>query len=205
MKTNLRIRVDRKGLLTLVVIAAVVFPARSQFVKERKFMGKALVATGEVFGMEAVCSTILYLSPREFSNWEEKYWLHWGSNLRRAYTSPPVWDKDGWGVNYVGHPIQGTWYFNSLRSQNAGFWASSAFTVFHCLFWEYFLEAINEQPSINDMITTPIGGIALGELAHLATLKLKRGGFTTFEKVLVTLINPFYVINNGYKQKERRP
>jgi hypothetical protein len=183
-------------ILALLTLSSV----QGQIIKptNRTFMGKALIGTAEVLSQEAACSLILYLSPQEFSQWEKKYWLYWGSNLKRAYTSPPVWDKDGWVVNYVGHPVQGALFFNAVRSQGAGFWQSAGFNLFHSLLWEYFLEAINEQPSINDLITTPIAGIALGELAHQATRRMKSGGFTTGEKILVTLINPYYVLNNGY-------
>lgn len=199
MKGENLFRVLRIACLSLLFLAVTVTEASPQFVKERKFPRRAFIATGEILAQEAISSTILYLSPREFSNWEEKFWMYWGSNLKRAYTTLPVWDKDGWVVNYVGHPLQGSFFFNSIRSQGAGFWESAAFNVFHTLFWEYFLEAINEQPSINDLLTTPVVGIALGELSHQAIIRMKQGGFTTGEKILGTLINPFYFINNGYK------
>jgi hypothetical protein len=170
--------------------------------KERKPPARLGIGMLEIMGQEAISSTVLYLSPREFSKWEDKFWLYWGSNLKRAYTSPPVWDRDGWVVNYVGHPVQGSFFYNSVRSQGAGFWEAAGFAVFHTLFWEYFLEAINEQPSINDLISTPVAGIALGELSHLATKRMLRGGLTTWEKIAVTVINPFYVINNGYKKQK---
>lgn len=192
-------RLTGRILIFVMILAVSADDGRSQFVREKTFLRMAGIGTLEVLGQEAITSTILYLSPREFSNWEEKFWLYWGSNLKRAYTTPPVWDKDGWVVNYIGHPVQGSFYFNAMRSQGAGFWESTAFNVFHTLFWEYFLEAINEQPSINDLLTTTGAGIALGELSHLATMRMKKGGFTTFEKILITLINPFYAINNGYK------
>ena len=56
-----------------------------------------------------------------------------------------------------------------------------------------------ERPSIQDLITTPGTGIALGELFHHLTKKMRRDGFTTGEKILVTLMNPSYVLNNGYR------
>ncbi len=198
IKSQLK-RILQAGCLTAIVLFAGIPESRAQFVKERPFPKRAFIASGEIFAQEALMSGILYLTPKEFSNWENKFWLYWGSNLKRAYTKPPVWDKDGWAVNYVGHPLQGSYFFNSVRSQGAGFWESAAFNVFHTLLWEYGIEAINEQPSINDLITTPLCGIAFGELAHQAAKRMKRGGFTTVEKILVTLIDPYYVINNGYR------
>ena len=165
----------------------------------RTFAGKAGIATLESFGLNAVNGLVLFALPREVTHWPDNAWSTLGSNFKRAYTSPPVWDKDDWTVNYVGHPLQGAYYFNTLRSQNCSFLASAAFNLFHTLVWEYVLEAGLEQPSAQDLITTPLAGIALGELAHFLTQKMHRGGFTTAEKILVTVINPAYVINNGYR------
>lgn len=69
------------------------------------------------------------------------------------------------------------------------------------LMWEYFLEAGFEQPSINDLIVTPLAGIVIGEAIHRLTLHLRKGGYTPWEKVLIIAINPLFVINNGLKNK----
>lgn len=167
--------------------------------KNRTFLGKAGVASLEIFGMEAFTSTLLFLLPVSITNWDGQGWRYFGQHLKQAYTMPPVWDKDRWVVNYIGHPVQGAVFFNSLRSQDCSFWASAGFAVFHTLLWEYGIEAVNERPSAQDLITTPVAGIALGELFHFLTKKMQRGGFSTGEKVLVTLINPTYVVNNGYR------
>jgi hypothetical protein len=125
--------------------------------------------------------------------------MHLGRNFKRAYTMPPVWDQDPWAINYVGHPYQGSVFFNTLRSQNCTFQASAGFTLFQTVLWEYGTEAFMERPSIQDLIVTPITGVALGELFHFLTKRMRRGGFTTREKILVTLINPSYIVNNGYR------
>jgi len=186
-------------ILILIVSAS---SLQAQFRKERGTWGQIGLGTAEVVGSEALTSIALYLSPRKFSNWEDKFWLYWGENLHRAYTTPPVWDKDLWITNYIGHPLQGSLAFNALRSQGGGFWTSSAFTLGHTLLWEYFLEAINEQPSINDLIVTPIAGVVLGEAVNRMTRHFRRGGFTTGEKIIVTILNPFYLLNQGFKTKE---
>ena len=165
----------------------------------RTFLGKAGIATLEVFGMEAFTSTIMIILPKDITHWQEKYWLYFGQNFKHAYASPPVWDKDPWVVNYIGHPLQGAVFFNSLRSQNCSFLASAGFNIFHTFLWEYVTEAIMEHPSAQDLITTPITGIALGELFHFLTKKMSRGGFTRGERILVTLMNPCYAINHGFR------
>ena len=149
--------------------------------------------------MEAVFCGVMTVLPKSITNWQDQFWLGFGSNFRRAYTEPPRWDQDPWYINYIGHPIHGANLFNSLRSQRCTFPQAAAFNLVHTLIWEYGIEALMEPPSIQDLITTPLAGIALGELFHYLTRRMGRGGFSTAEKVAVTLINPFYVINNGYK------
>ncbi|TSA31417.1 MAG: DUF3943 domain-containing protein [Porphyromonadaceae bacterium] len=174
-------------------------PTPSAKYENRTFLGKAGVATLEVLGMETFTSTIMILLPTSITHWEDQYWLYFWRNFKRAYIMPPVWDQDPWVVDYIGHPYQGAVFFNSLRSKDCSFWASAVFNVFHTFLWEYGIEAVMERPSAQDLITTPVAGIALGELFHFLTKKMRRGGFTTGEKILVTLINPSYVLNNGYR------
>jgi len=41
----------------------------------------------------------------------------------------------------------------------------------------------------------------IGELQNQATLLMKRNGFNFVERIAVFIINPMYVIFNGYKTK----
>lgn len=82
------------------------------------------------------------------------------ANLKKGF----VWDNDQMGTNMFLHPYHGNLYFNSARSNGYNFWESGAFAFGGSLMWELFLE--NEYPSINDIIATPIGGLALGEVLY---------------------------------------
>ena len=168
-----------------------------------KFGVKAWRGSLFIFGFEMCSSTFLYLSPKTISNWErsELTLKNCLTNFKRAYTEPPVIDNDLWIVNYVGHPYQGAYFYNAVRSQHASILQSSLFCFGHSMLWEYFTEAFFEQPSIQDLIVTPITGIIFGELAHRATIRMGRNGFAWYEKGLIILINPMYVLNNGFKSK----
>jgi hypothetical protein len=41
-------------------------------------------------------------------------------------------------------------------------------------------------------------GSVLGESTHQATLAMRRNGYTLVQKITVTIINPIFVIHNGY-------
>lgn len=158
-------------------------------------------ASANVLVFNLTIQTILFLSPESFTNWdkEEKYRIKSIlSQYKESFTKPPVLDEDGWLVNYVGHPWQGSFYYNSLRSQEASFWSSSFFCIGNTLLWEYVWEGGFEQPSIQDLIVTPVAGILLGELIHLATINMSKNGFRWYEIFFVSLLNTAYAINNSF-------
>jgi len=159
--------------------------------------GLCLVSTVFVGGMVAAI-------PSEISGWPVDKFSNIGPNLRRAYTSPPVFDTDHWYFNYVAHPYVGMTYYNAVRSQKATILQSSLFTLGNVLIWEYVLEATMEQPSIQDLIITPVAGILLGELTHRATMALARKGFLWYEAIPVILFNPMFVVNNGLRFPKRQ-
>ncbi len=121
----------------------------------------------------------------------------------RSFTTAPVIDKDLFIINYLGHPYQGAVYYNCLRSQGANEWQSALFCAGHSLLWEYAWEGGIEQPSIQDIIVTPIAGALLGELSHVLTVKMARNGFRWYEVVIVCIIDPAYAVNNGFRTHER--
>jgi hypothetical protein len=144
----------------------------------------------------------LLAAPEYVSKWNKKEKFKVSSILtqyKKSFTLPPVIDHDLWFVNYIGHPYQGGYYYNSIRSQGATTTQSALFCIGQSLLWEYGWEAGMEQPSIQDMISTPLAGILVGELSHYATVKMSENGFRWYETILVCIINPAYIINNGVK------
>ena len=81
-------------------------------------------------------------------------------NLKHGF----VWDNDAMGTNMFMHPYHGSLYFNSARSNGYNFWQSGLFAFGGSFIWEMFME--NEYPSTYDIIATPIGGMALGEVTY---------------------------------------
>jgi hypothetical protein len=128
-------------------------------------------------------------------------WADAKRNLHRAWTTPPVWDKDPWRVNYLGHPYAGSYYYNMLRTQGASPRAAFLYSTGQSLLWEFVIEAVSEQPSIQDLLVTSNIGSVLGEMSHRATTRMSRNGFSTLEKILTMIINPAYIFNNGFKKQ----
>ena len=84
----------------------------------------------------------------------------WGHNLRQGF----VWDNDCFLDNQLAHPYHGSMYHNSARASGYGFWASLPFVAAGSASWELFGE--NIQASLNDLVNTTVGGMALGEVTY---------------------------------------
>ncbi len=162
------------------------------------------IARGSLYvtGYNISMGGCLLLCPEYISKWnkKEKFQVESIANqYHKSFTSHPVIDRDLWMVNYIGHPYQGGFYYNSIRSQDATAWQSALFCVGHSLVWEYGWEGGMEQPSIQDMITTPLCGILVGEISHVATIKMSRNGFRWYEVLFVCLINPAFAFNHRFR------
>jgi hypothetical protein len=95
----------------------------------------------------------------------------WGQNLEHGF----VWDDNGFLANQFSHPFHGSFYHSSARASGFGFWASVPFVAAGSASWELFGETITA--SLNDLITTTLGGVALGEVTYrLSTLLGSRRG-----------------------------
>jgi hypothetical protein len=84
----------------------------------------------------------------------------WWANMEQGW----VWDLDDFGVNQIGHPYQGSNYFNAARANGLSYWESAGITAFGSGTWEYFGET--NHASMNDLINTTLGGMAIGEMLH---------------------------------------
>ncbi len=78
-----------------------------------------------------------------------------------------IWDNDYLGTNMFMHPYHGNLYFNAARSNGYNYWQSGLFAFGGSAMWELFMEC--EYPSTNDIIATPIGGMAIGEVFYRAS------------------------------------
>ncbi|HYF40015.1 MAG TPA: DUF3943 domain-containing protein [Gemmatimonadales bacterium] len=96
----------------------------------------------------------------------------WKHNLRQGF----VWDNDCFLDNQLAHPYHGSMYHNAARASGYGFWSSLPFVAAGSAGWELFGE--NIQASLNDLITTTVGGMALGEVTYRLSglFTSRRGG-----------------------------
>jgi hypothetical protein len=103
---------------------------------------------------------------------------------------PGTWafEADPWGTNLEGHPIAGMLYYLMARGNRVSIPEAFAWTAGAALAWE--LAEFNEPASINDMIMTPVGGLAIGEALTQLSGWLDRSGGSGFQKVLAWILDP---------------
>jgi len=173
--------------------------------EQAQFGRKFLRGSLEVMSYNLLTTALLFALPQDVSNWYKKDRRAVNMQYRRTFTHLPVYDADVWYINYLGHPYTGACYYNAVRSQGAKFWQAGLFSFGHSLVWEYVAEGGLEQPSIQDLIVTPVVGSILGELIHHSTMVMSRNGFKWYEKVFVCLFNPMFAVNNGFKYAQKIP
>ena len=117
----------------------------------------------------------------------------WWANMEQGW----VWDLDDFLVNQIGHPYQGNNYFNAGRANGLSFWESAGITAFGSGTWEYFGET--NHASLNDLINTTLGGIALGEMFHRTAWLVRdtraTGRGRLWKEIAATAIDPVTGVN----------
>ena len=113
---------------------------------------------------------------RNFSEPKDVYRTDY-STFRHNLTGKWVVDTDPFATNQFLHPYQGSIYYGFARSAGLNYWESLVYTAVGSFLWETAGET--GPPSINDQITTSIGGTFLGEpLFRMASLLLESGDGT---------------------------
>jgi hypothetical protein len=127
----------------------------------------------------------------------------WRDNWRGRWD----WDPNSFLVNQIGHPLQGSMYFNGYRSNGYGFWSAQAMTLVGSFVWECCGE--RNLPSVNDLITTWMGGASVGELSRrLSDAVLDdgaRGGERVVREVAGFAANPVRGIDRLLRGHAWRP
>jgi uncharacterized protein DUF3943 len=112
----------------------------------------------------------------------------WGENLDHGFT----FDDNEFRTNQYIHPFNGAAYFNSARSNGLGYWTSSGYALAGAFFWECCGET--HPMSLNDMVSTGIGGIALGEMQYRLSSEIlnnqSRGKTRFFRELGAFLVDP---------------
>ena len=108
-------------------------------------------------------------------------------------------DADRFMVNQFGHAYQGSTYFASARVNGFSFYESIVFLPLGSIMWEAFLEP---DPSINDNISTTMGGTVMGEMLYRLFLEVDSSS-SVLALIGGFLVNPISSFNKIYNRPPR--
>lgn len=145
----------------------------------------------ELVGVNATVNRInFWLRKEEWANVNPTVWRQ---NLKTGFKT----DGDRFSTNFLGHPIQGSWYYNAARSSGYNYWQSAPQVAVGSLIWEFFCE--NEPASEIDINTTTLGGVQLGEITHKLSRALlsnhKNRKFKIIRSAGSTILDPMGSLN----------
>lgn len=139
------------------------------------------INTGALFAGGLTALGVLQLLPDGATDWNKARLAEtppdkrWWDHVRVG----PHWDRDNAIFNYILHPYGGAAYYMSARSQGFNVKQSTVYSfLVSTFFWEYGIEAVNEIPSIQDLIITPVVGSLVGELFYKGKRKIVENGYS---------------------------
>jgi hypothetical protein len=151
-------------------------------------------------GYQVATIGILYVLPESISSWSDEQKDEYSLSTWWENVTHPTWDEDDFFINYVMHPYWGAAYFVRARERGytsgAAFWYSAMLSTVY----EFGVEALFEEPSIQDLIVTPVFGSLLGGYfmrvrQDIETRSIARGYRSTKDKWLWVLTDPLGAIN----------
>lgn len=154
-----------------------------------------LPAALEILGFQLLLNRVDYALIGPASDYDVS--LH---SIRNNLHSSWEEDRDPFGVNQLGHPYQGSIYYNAARSNGLDFWQSFGYTFAGSAVWEIAGET--QAPSRNDQVTTTLGGSFFGEsLYRMSNLLLENGyGMPPVWRELATaVLSPPVAFNRHFR------
>lgn len=84
--------------------------------------------------------------------------------LKDHFSHLPVFDNDSFSGNQFSHPYHGSMFYNTARYEGLSYGVSLLYPILGSATWEWMCET--NPPSVNDLLSTGVGGAVLGEVAH---------------------------------------
>jgi opacity protein-like surface antigen len=117
----------------------------------------------------------------------------WWRNLTDGFT----YDDNDFRTNQFIHSYNGNVYFNSARSNGLAFWTSAGYAAFGAFMWEFAGET--HPMSYNDLISTTVGGITMGEMTYRLSSEIldnrATGGKRFFKEFSSFIVDPIRGLN----------
>ena len=157
------------------------------------------------FGYQFAAIAVLYVMPESISSWDNEEKNDYSLSKWKYNVTHPEWDSDDWFINYVLHPYWGAAYY--VRGRERGLQRTGAFwysTILSSVY-EFGLEALFEEVSIQDVFITPIGGLIVGDYFmrlrdRISQRALTTGTLSRKDKFALVMTDPLGSLNRKTDQ-----
>jgi hypothetical protein len=126
----------------------------------------------------------------------------WWRNLERGFE----YDQNKFDTNHFYHPWNGALFYSAGRSNGLGFWGSSSVALAGSFLWECCGETL--PMSVNDLVSTSLGGVAMGEMIHrLGSVVLDNrdtGATRVLREVSIFAFDTVRGVNRVFSGEQRR-
>jgi hypothetical protein len=125
-------------------------------------------------------------------------------NFKDRFTGELIrFDLNSWETN-VAHNAAGTGYYLLARSNDLSIPESMLFTVASSTLWEFFVE-LRDEVSVNDLVMTPFGGFATGEVLYQLGEFFQHSSDNIPNRALSILFSPSSVFNRWLDNSRPKP
>lgn len=154
-------------------------------------------------GYQVATIGVLYALPESVSGWTDEQKSGYSMSIWWDNVTHPQIDSDDFYINYILHPYWGAAYF--VRAKERGYTDVQSFWYAALLSsaYEFGAEALFEEPSIQDLIVTPVGGTLVGMYFMTVRDNIRKrevalGNRTTRDKWLWVLTDPLGSLNRQF-------
>jgi hypothetical protein len=146
---------------------------------------RAILEDGFVLGLGFIDN---WRMKSHWTDWDKAY--SWPFFRKKLVGEEITFDSNLFTTNFIGHPVKGTLYYSLARSNRLSVFESAAFAIVTSTTFEFLGEA-DEEASINDMIVTPVAGVAIGEAFTQIASYFDRQPPTLANRIFGTIFGPF--------------
>jgi hypothetical protein len=166
--------------------------SRADEVQQSRYPGRALLETA----LFLVGNTVYYWWDKDFNAPDWEYGWNKESWRKKLITFEGVrLDANQFSTNAGSHTEAGTLVYLIGRGNGLGAGSSVLLTAGEVLVWEYLSE-FREKVSLNDLLTNPLGGFAMGEPFFQLSDFFSRGSDNGINRTLALIFSPFSSVND---------
>ncbi len=154
--------------------------------------GGILRDTGVLFAAQVGTIGVIYVMPENASGWSEE-------DKRDVF---PEIEDDKWYLNYLVHPYWGATYYIRGRERGLGKAQSVVYSALLSAMYEFGVECLFENPSIQDLLVTPVAGSLVGAFLFepwRESIKSKQQ-LRWYDHAVLVLTDPIGVLSLGFEK-----